>query len=337
MKLESKAIVSKYFLEIIGLLLLVTYYNHGFFYRSFLTWETKMAMYYLVGFYGIVILPYNFLVLKDSTAFFKFPEIFKYSKRIIILLKSRKSIREEFIIIKNEEETKVFLFFIIKIIFIPIMLNYFIMYSKQMILFFIGGDVSWNYLLNSYQWFFFLSMVVVIVDTAYFSFGYIVEHSKLNNKVKSIDQSVLGWVATLSCYLPFNAVTNQLFPFYPNEELFWISPKLTNVLYITIIIFYFLYLWSTINLGAKCSNLTNRGIVTKGIYKVVRHPAYSSKVISWWLMSIPIMDTKVVVSMTAWTVIYIIRAYTEEYHLIKDVDYQSYRQHVRWQFVPFIK
>ena len=89
-------------------------------------------------------------------------------------------------------------------------------------------------------------------------------------------------------------------------------------------------------MGAKCSNLTNRGIVSRGAYRIVRHPAYSSKLIAWWIMCLPILNVKVFISMMAWTILYVLRAYTEEKHLIKDIEYRAYMKKIKWQFIPYV-
>jgi len=96
------------------------------------------------------------------------------------------------------------------------------------------------------------------------------------------------------------------------------------------------YLFATFALGAKCSNLTNRGIVQNGIYKFVRHPAYASKILAWWLLCIPILNIKVIISMFVWTIIYLLRGYTEEQHLLKDQDYIDYCKKVKWKFIPYL-
>ncbi len=120
------------------------------------------------------------------------------------------------------------------------------------------------------------------------------------------------------------------------EEIFFINEKITTILFGLILIMYFANLSSTISLGAKCSNLTNRGIVTRGAFKIVRHPAYSSKIISWWLLTLPFMSMRVFIAMIAWTIIYVLRAYTEEKHLEKDTDYLKYREKTKWLFVPYL-
>ena len=82
----------------------------------------------------------------------------------------------------------------------------------------------------------------------------------------------------------------------------------------------------------------SRGIVTKGAYAIVRHPAYICKNLFWWIVLIPaIPNTPLAIfGMVFWTVMYYFRAITEERHLMCDPDYQVYCGKVKWRFVPGI-
>ena len=73
---------------------------------------------------------------------------------------------------------------------------------------------------------------------------------------------------------------------------------------------------ATVAFGLRFSNMTNRGILTRGPYAWVRHPAYAAKALSWWVLSAPFLrgvgDTA---RLALWTGIYVARALTEERHL----------------------
>jgi protein-S-isoprenylcysteine O-methyltransferase Ste14 len=104
------------------------------------------------------------------------------------------------------------------------------------------------------------------------------------------------------------------------------------------------YAWATLALGLRASNLTNRGIVTTGPYRWIRHPAYVAKNLSWWIGATPLFlkfactDPRrlvpAILGTAAWSGIYVLRALTEERHLGSDPDYQAYRSRVRWRFIP---
>ena len=108
------------------------------------------------------------------------------------------------------------------------------------------------------------------------------------------------------------------------------------MLRVAIIALIAIFVWATIALGTKCSNLTNRGIVGRGPYKYVRHPAYASKNAAWWLTVLPVLSFGAFVSMAAWSFLYYLRAATEERHLSRDADYVEYRKKVKHMFVPGI-
>jgi protein-S-isoprenylcysteine O-methyltransferase Ste14 len=105
------------------------------------------------------------------------------------------------------------------------------------------------------------------------------------------------------------------------------------------------YTWASVALNFKASNLTHRGIVARGPYRYIRHPAYISKNLTWWIGLMPAliaaldksqMDALAMVgSMLGWSVIYYMRALTEEDHLRSvDGEYDVYCQKVKYRFIP---
>ena len=185
----------------------------------------------------------------------------------------------------------------------------------------------------------FLFYLFLSIDTFYFVFGYLIESEKLNNKIKSVDTTFLGWFFALICYPPYNFLTTQLIGWHSND--FATSQNILLNYYSSIfaILFFLFYVIATINLGKRSSNMTNRGIVDFGIYKFVRHPAYISKNIAWLIMGIPfIMNFGyiAVLSLIGWSFIYFMRALTEERHLGKDINYIKYKKKVKYMFIPKI-
>ena len=89
--------------------------------------------------------------------------------------------------------------------------------------------------------------------------------------------------------------------------------------------------------GIRFSNLTHRGIITSGPYRWTKHPAYISKNISWWLISIPFLPPdgsvltalKLSVMLGLVNLIYYLRAVTEERHLMQDPVYREYSEYIR--------
>jgi protein-S-isoprenylcysteine O-methyltransferase Ste14 len=96
-----------------------------------------------------------------------------------------------------------------------------------------------------------------------------------------------------------------------------------------------IFAWASVALGWKASNLTNRGIVRSGPYRYVRHPAYAAKLLIWFIEGI-FFGRYFIGLLFGFTLIYVLRAWTEERHLSRDQDYLTYKNEVRWRYVPGI-
>jgi protein-S-isoprenylcysteine O-methyltransferase Ste14 len=194
--------------------------------------------------------------------------------------------------------------------------------------------------------FWMLFQCILFVDTLLFTLGYIVEVPALRNRIRSVDPTFFGWFICLACYPPFNDFTGRFlqwqssdFPYLENDY-FHFAANLVVLAAMAI------YSWASVALGFKASNLTNRGIVSRGPYSVVRHPAYAAKNLAWWIGCLPAFivwfgsgDASAalysVFAMAGWTAIYVLRAITEERHLLMAGNgYAEYMQRVRWRFVP---
>ena len=188
--------------------------------------------------------------------------------------------------------------------------------------------------------------LILFVDTLLFTIGYIVEVPALRNRIVTVEPTFFGWFVCLACYPPFNDVTSRFLPWQSTD-----FPQFTNttVHFICcgmVLVSMAIYSWSSVALGFKASNLTNRGIVSRGPYSVVRHPAYAAKNFAWWIGALPTVaavfargDLTAVgwslCSLVGWTTIYVLRAITEERHLLlTDNGYEDYARRVRYRFIP---
>jgi len=112
------------------------------------------------------------------------------------------------------------------------------------------------------------------------------------------------------------------------------------------------FAWATATFGCRFSNLTHRGILTNGPYRWSKHPAYVTKVLSYWLITMPfIASTGLADAIRGCLMlalvggIYFVRARTEERHLSRDPTYVAYalwmNEHglLRWlgQAAPFFR
>lgn len=244
------------------------------------------------------------------------------------------------LIISKEEKVSV-LFYLVKLFFTPVMLMFLIdNISSLMHLFSTLSITNLPQItkINILKIYFpFTFYLILVIDTLIFAFGYIFESRSLKNIVKSVEPTALGWLVALICYPPLNDLTGKIFGWYSSDFSDFGNININLITASLSLIFFLIYLWASIALGFKASNLTNRGIVSHGPYKYIRHPAYSAKNLSWWLMAIPFIQTSglvAILGLSVWTIVYYIRALTEERHLSQDIDYVEYSKKVKYMFIP---
>jgi protein-S-isoprenylcysteine O-methyltransferase Ste14 len=199
-------------------------------------------------------------------------------------------------------------------------------------------------LFNSHG-FWFLFQVIVFLDVFFFTIGYLVEHPSLNNDIRSVDPTWLGWAVALACYPPFNGLVVQVLGWGGTEFPQFSDPLAHVAVNSLLLVLMAIYSWASVALNLKASNLTHRGIISHGPYRFVRHPAYVCKNAAWWLGTIPALiatwqvsawDAMMIAgSALAWSAIYILRAMTEEDHLRRvDREYDAYCEKVCYRFIP---
>lgn len=186
----------------------------------------------------------------------------------------------------------------------------------------------------------FLIALVFMVDVVFATVGYIMTMRPLDAHIRSASPYMAGWVAALICYPPFilmgkggpldyhRDTASWDMWFAGNGALLWIWGGI--LLALTVI-----YAWATVAFGLRFSNLTHRGIITHGPYRLTRHPAYLAKNLFWWLSVMPFLTVngswadamRNCILLAAVSGIYYWRARTEEQHLLTDPDYRAYH---RW-------
>lgn len=174
---------------------------------------------------------------------------------------------------------------------------------------------------------------VFMIDCGFALVGYLMESRWLGNKTKSVEPTGFGWAIALSCYPPFNNVLGTYMPFKdapaahfgPVADL-WIRGGM--------VFLFTIYAAATVAFGPRFSNLTNRGIITRGPYAFIRHPAYVTKCCAWWLEHANHMTIQTALALSALCSVYGWRAWTEERHLSQDPDYRAYKKKVPWVIFP---
>ncbi|MBI5815748.1 MAG: hypothetical protein HZB29_09085 [Nitrospinae bacterium] len=193
---------------------------------------------------------------------------------------------------------------------------------------------------------------IFLMDVSISLVGYICSSRWLDNKSKSVDPTLSGWLAALVCYPPFNGLTTNYLPYDRNfhgahildfTHLTFLDPAYAAAmnnfaefgLRLTTLCAFTVYVWATMAFGLRFSNLTNRGIITRGPYAFIRHPAYIAKNIAWWSENVRNFASPwQFVFLAVWNIIYFLRAVTEERHLKSDPDYAAYCGHVKHRFIP---
>ena len=247
----------------------------------------------------------------------------------------------------GREEHQALLALLLKFFFVPLMINWLLGNTSDVV-------GHWQALsapaASLFVWFnahlyLLLFKIFLMVDVFLFTVGYIIEIPALGNEIRSVDPTVAGWLACLACYPPFNQALGSFFPWQSTDFPKFSSESIHLALNCTILVAMAIYAWASLALGLRASNLTNRGIVSRGPYAWVRHPAYAVKNIAWWIGALPAVGAAFAQSfaagawalacVAAWTVTYVLRALTEERHLLTlENGYAQYVLRVRYRFIP---
>lgn len=80
----------------------------------------------------------------------------------------------------------------------------------------------------------------------------------------------------------------------------------------------------------------NRGIVTTGLYKYVRHPLYTGYVLLFSGFLFQNLSIRNLISFLVFVIFESLRILLEEQFLSTDRSYQEYTKKVRWRIIPYI-
>ena len=150
----------------------------------------------------------------------------------------------------------------------------------------------------------------------------------------STQPRLIGWVVCLICYPPFLAFWDE-YHRVGNKQGSWPSLMNSEPLAVAggvlMAGFLILYISATVVFGLRFSNLTNRGVITTGPYRLMKHPAYFAHVANAWVVTfilfpaagLPVTLHTMLIPVV-FTIIYWLRAITEEQHLSENVAYREY-------------
>lgn len=242
---------------------------------------------------------------------------------------------------KNRRVKKVLLLYVVNFFFLTLMaqfvINEFTALQTHVTEAFSSETVYKTWFTQYKNHFNILFHVLFLIDVSIAIIGYSFASRWLDNRTKSVDGTFLGWFSALACYPPFNDFISKNFIFYNGLDTHNIitSDIAVSIILTLLIVLYTTYVWATVTLGFKFSNLTNRGIVTTGPYKIVRHPAYVSKNLAW-IIDFTYVYTNIWATLAffTWNGFYVLRALTEEKHLEKDIAYKNYMKTTPYRFIP---
>ncbi len=194
----------------------------------------------------------------------------------------------------------------------------------------LAGFTAWHMLAQD---------VLFGVDVLFACVGYAFTLRLLGTHIRSVEPTVLGCLACFICYQPFNRTINAYIAYdVPGrhwDEVLTPWPALQLAVGAAILFLLVIYVWATVSFGLRFSNLTNRGIITTGPYRWVKHPAYLTKNLSWWLVSLPFLSGMGIedalrhsAMLALFNGVYVLRAITEERHLSRDPDYVAYKAYM---------
>jgi hypothetical protein len=177
--------------------------------------------------------------------------------------------------------------------------------------------------------------VIFSLDLAFAALGYVLTLRALDGHIRSPEPTLLGWVVALICYPPYGDTTIGLYVDWSDEFEWrhWLEamPGFLVLWGGAILALETLFALATVHFGYRFSNLTHRGILTHGLYRLTKHPAYVTKCLSFWMLAVPFLPdqgwdgaARQVLMMLGINVIYWMRARTEERHLSRDPDYVAY-------------
>ncbi len=228
-----------------------------------------------------------------------------------------------------------FLGWLVKGFFLPLMVVYLSDNIDGLLNFSLEGVFSEYTRFYDFMW-----LVLFTVDLIVVCVGYLMTVKLTDSHIRSTEPTMLGWVVALACYQPFWSMISQNYINYDSDGIVWgmwlqDHPYLYVLWGSMILLLLVIYVLSTIAFGLRFSNLTHRGIITNGPYKYSKHPAYISKSLSWWLISIPFITEgpfyeaiRHMLLILLLNYIYYLRAKTEERHLSWDPVYRQYAKYI---------
>lgn len=221
------------------------------------------------------------------------------------------------------------------------------------------GSINEGAAFDVLQFFILTYFVFAAMDTLFAVIGYLMTFRVLDSHIRSTDSTFLGWFVCIVCYYPFwEIMMISVFfdDFYNNPEWHeWFAnmPVSVIIFWGSLVIFGMsAESLTTLTFGIRFSNLTYRGLITSGPFRVSKHPQYVFKMINRFCFYVPFLSmaglfgaTQTMIMFVGICFVYYLRAKTEENHLSHYPEYVEYANWInengifRWvvKFAPFLK
>jgi protein-S-isoprenylcysteine O-methyltransferase Ste14 len=316
------------------------YYREANFTAAHVFFEKFLTGYLIVG------LPYFCLTLIFKAS--RIEDYYDPAIRLIHIVKQvgrrilhRKNLRSIVFMFRKQYNRKVLLILLVRAYFIPTMIIQ--VYSN---LYNAVNITQRNY--NDYDilsLLFFVSAMLWLMDTINASLAYAIESRWLENRPRSIDMTVSGWLVCLSCYAPLNSLTGTVFPWAPSvatgnpADLVITSLDLLYAVKIAEVLMLVAHIYTDVSLGSAVANITLRKLQTRGFYGIIRHPGTTLKLLYFLLSAMfykAFWQVEFIFGYLSWAAIYIMRALTEERHLKHHAAYRDYMAKVKYRFIPYL-
>lgn len=175
--------------------------------------------------------------------------------------------------------------------------------------------------------------------------GYIFASRLIGTQLKKVDRTWFGWIINFSCYPPLNrAIFGAWVLYFPASEMSalyqgqpaWAYHTLSYppVMYAVagmIILFALIHLWGEAIVGIRAANISSRGIITTGPFRLTRHPIYVSKCFQWAFLYFPVLNAIGFLNMAQSGILFLLvcaiyygRSLSEEKLLATDEKYVQY-------------
>lgn len=295
--------------------------------------HTTLLIAFFIKVYIVAGLPYFIYVERHCTGFFE-RQNDPYLK-MLSLCKSIYKRRWAHIRFRlfNKGYKSLFLSWLIRLHFLPIMVEQVYWGSKKVIHFFENPDAAFASA-------FFLIGVLFLIDSTNASIGYFWESNVTKTRFRAIDPNPFHWIVVLMCYVPFIRYASDFVPFPQGDThsaLLFAHPYFDlGVNALTVLVLLGIVLTTTC-LGFSYSNLSYKKIQTRGPYAIVRHPGSVFKIFFFFLTIFRYKSSysfPIIAAYLFWISVYITRAICEERFLRQFKEYRDYMEKTRYRFIP---